>query len=106
MISKFPDRCKGCGKATNEGEDIYWTKEEGGWHWACWDNRKPGPESFRLADELGYANHDELMAGDRPVLLLSLPIGNQPAESERRDDAPRGLFDSVPRMPETENSLK
>jgi hypothetical protein len=101
MISKFPGRCRGCSKPYDEGTDIYWTKEEGGWHWNCWENRKPGPESFRLADELSFLPHDEAMAADWTLLQLPASAGSPAAG--RVESQARGKQSSLFRMSEQES---
>lgn len=54
MISKFNGKRKGCSKPYAEGDDIYWSKEDGPWHWECWENPAPSPEAHALAERLGF----------------------------------------------------
>jgi hypothetical protein len=35
ITSKYPGRCKGCHRAYDEGDRIFWKKGVGSWHEAC-----------------------------------------------------------------------
>jgi hypothetical protein len=66
VISKYNGRCKGCGKAYTEGTDIYWTKEDGGWHWECRDSGAATPEAHALADRLRFIRSGEPISIEVP----------------------------------------
>jgi hypothetical protein len=35
ITSKYPGRCKGCGKGYKEGDRVFWKKGVGAWHARC-----------------------------------------------------------------------
>lgn len=77
MQSKFSGSCRGCSKSYPEGTDIYWSKEDGGWHWHCFENRPPGPEAFALADRLHF-----IRPGDPiPVLWMGEKVPVRESEA-------------------------
>jgi hypothetical protein len=56
MISKFAGKCKTCGQPYRAGEEIYWSREDGGHHQDCRNKVDLFSESEaeRLAGELGF----------------------------------------------------
>ncbi len=89
MISKFSSSCKGCHGHIEAGEEIYWAKEAGSWHWVCFENRQPGAEVFALADKLGFLEHNTAMAANWPMRSLSAPL-RSPAAGRPEPEAQRG----------------
>jgi hypothetical protein len=93
MQSRYAGRCKGCNKPYAEGEDIFWTKETGAYCWDCHDNPKPGPESYALAQRLGWLSSDAAL--HRKWSVFSLSPGTGESAAGRTELPTRGLFDSV-----------
>lgn len=54
MISRYDGTCCFCGKKTLANVDEYDLDSKKSFHVECRDNQPPGPESFKLADELGF----------------------------------------------------
>lgn len=58
MIAKWDGRCSICKGAIPAGEDVHYDAEaKSVQHWDCYENPKPGPDAFALADELGYRHY-------------------------------------------------
>jgi hypothetical protein len=67
MISKFKGTCRTCGKPYPVGEEIHWSREDGGHHAACWESASlpfGRTEAERLAERLGFLDHEAAMKGD------------------------------------------
>jgi hypothetical protein len=53
MITKFDGKpCCFCSHPTRAGVDTYDPDTKKSYHEECFDNQKPGPEAFALADRL------------------------------------------------------
>ena len=97
MISKFPGKCKTCSKPYPAGAEIHWTREDGGNHVECWENKPKDlfaeSEAEQLAERLGFRSIAEILGPadvpeDRPVLLL--PGADRGAAAGR--DEPEAYF--------------
>jgi hypothetical protein len=84
MITRFAGHCEVCGGAIPAGEEAYFnvtTKKVS--HYGCTppsgktDRGRDGARE--LAGRLGFRPHAELMASDRPLLLLSGAVGGRTA---------------------------
>jgi hypothetical protein len=63
MISKYPGKCRICGKPYRVGDEINWSKEDGASHPACRPAEQgellAESEAEELAERLGFRKHDE-----------------------------------------------
>ena len=55
MINKFSGRCSTCEKSIPSGTEVRYDSEAKQiQHWECYENPKPRPEDYKLADKLGF----------------------------------------------------
>lgn len=93
-------RCSVCKESIPEGTDVHYepsTKTVA--HWACYEkDEPPGPEQFRLADELGFVR--EIGSSDWARICARWQVWNLPT-SHRSDSAGRLEPGSHPRPERT-----
>jgi hypothetical protein len=105
-MKAFPGkRCSICKESIPAGTDVHYDGENKTLqHWSCYEKpQPPGPESFRLADELGFLAHGDAMAADWPMLLLSGRTGGTAAG--RAESKTRGQQNSLFKVSEREKLL-
>ena len=58
MIARFASLCSLCKDHVNAGDDVrYDAESKTVQHWPCWENPKPGPAEYAIADRLGYRHY-------------------------------------------------
>jgi len=106
MILRYGGPCRKCGEKIPQGTEAkYNADSKTVEHWTCpRDEQETSGESpEQLAARLGFGNHRECGLDSDGILLCVSPwVGKPASEPERSEDAPRGLFDSVPGVPEEE----
>jgi hypothetical protein len=93
MISRFSSRCSICSLAVSVGTECRYDSEaKTVQHWECFENPKPTPEQYALADRLGFIKYDSSMASDGILLRMSprdrgTPARRMESETRRGQDA-------------------
>jgi len=60
VIAKYPAACMYCKKPIAVGIDTYDLEIKKSYHEDCRSNQPPGPEDYKLADDLDFVRHDEV----------------------------------------------
>ncbi len=90
MIARWNSQCSLCNGLVKAGTDVHYDGEaKTTQHWPCYENPKPGPEAFRLAEELGFIPYDQDMAVDG-LLRRMLPRLRSVAAGRVEPQARRG----------------
>lgn len=80
MLARFDSRCFICHGQIKAGSDIYYKKGEGTAHWECIEKpEEPGPDTFRLAGELGFVASREVGGESWARICADWAVWNLPA---------------------------
>ncbi len=79
MIAKYHGRCTFCGKPIVVGVDQYDVERKESFHNDCkfGEESNPGPDAFRLANELGFIGPDVPMPYAEWHLWRSQPVNGK-----------------------------
>lgn len=89
MIAKFNGTCCYCSKPIKAKVDEYDPDSKRSFHRDCRDSGKPGPDAYRLADELGYFEFSSDMDTDRLLRHLRPPDRSVAAGRPAAEALPR-----------------
>ena len=54
MLATRAGECRGCQQDFEVGVPIFWSRDEGAWHWACWEQQEQPAAAYKLAELLKF----------------------------------------------------